>query len=107
MGLTPTGGLIMGTRTGDLDPGVLLYLMRERKFDVAMIADLVDRRSGLAGISGVSRDMRRLHEAAASNPDARLAIEMFCRSVRKQIAAMIAALERRRHDRLHRRDRRT
>ena len=93
MGLTPTGGLVMGTRTGDLDPGVLLYLMREKQFDVGMIADLVDRRSGLAGISGVSSDMRRLHEAAASNAGARLAIEMFCRSVRKQIAAMVAVLE--------------
>jgi acetate kinase len=93
MGLTPTGGLIMGTRSGDLDPGILVYLMRERKFDAAMIEELVDRRSGLSGISGVSGDMRSLHEAATSNVDARLAIRMFCYSVRKQIAAMIAALE--------------
>ncbi len=92
MGLTPTGGVIMGTRSGDLDPGVLVYLMREKKFDAAGLEELVDRRSGLLGISGVSSDMRRLHEAAASNPDARLAIEMFCYSVRKQIAAMIAVL---------------
>ena len=92
MGLTPTGGLVMGTRTGDLDPGVLLYLLREKKFDAGMIADLVDRRSGLAGISGVGGDMRLLHEAAAANPNAELAIEMFCLSARKQIAAMIAAL---------------
>jgi acetate kinase len=92
MGLTPTGGVIMGTRTGDLDPGVLLYLMREKKFDAAMLEDMVDHRSGLLGISGVGSDMRRLHEAAASNDDARLAIDMFCYSVRKQIAAMIAAL---------------
>ena len=93
MGLTPTGGVIMGTRSGDLDPGVLVYLMRERKFDAAMIEDLVDRRSGLLGISGVDSDMRRLHEAASSNADARLAIQMFCYSVRKQVAAMIAALD--------------
>ena len=93
MGLTPTGGVIMGTRSGDLDPGVLVYLMREKKFDAAMLEELVDRRSGLLGISGVGSDMRRLHEAAASNPDARLAIQMFCYSVRKQIAAMIAALD--------------
>jgi acetate kinase len=93
MGLTPTGGVIMGTRTGDLDPGVLLYLMREKKFDAAMLEELVDRRSGLMGISGISSDMRRLREAAASNADARLAIQMFCYSVRKQVAAMIAALE--------------
>ena len=93
MGLTPTGGVIMGTRSGDLDPGVLVYLMREKKFDAAMIEELVDHRSGLLGISGVGSDMRRLHEAASTNADARLAIAMFCYSVRKQIAAMIAALD--------------
>ena len=93
MGLTPTGGVIMGTRSGDLDPGVLVYLMREKKFDAAMLEELVDRRSGLPGISGVGNDMRRLREAASSNADARLAIQMFCYSVRKQVAAMIAALD--------------
>ena len=93
MGLTPTGGVIMGTRSGDLDPGVLVYLMREKKFDAEMLEALVDHCSGLLGISGVSSDMRRLHEAAPSNPDARLAIEMFCYSVGKQIAGMIAALD--------------
>jgi acetate kinase len=92
MGLTPTGGVIMGTRSGDLDPGVLVYLMREKKFDAAMIEDLVDHRSGLLGISGIGSDMRRLHEAVSSNADARLAVAMFCYSVRKQTAAMIAAL---------------
>lgn len=93
MGLTPTGGVIMGTRSGDLDPGILLYLMREKKFDVASLEELVDHRSGLLGISGIGSDMRRLHEAASSNADARLAIQMFCYSVRKQVAAMIAALD--------------
>jgi acetate kinase len=93
MGLTPTGGVMMGTRSGDLDPGVLVHLMREKKFDTAQLESLVDRHSGLLGVSGVSSDLRRLHEAAASNPDARLAIEMFCYSVRKQIAAMIAVLD--------------
>ena len=93
MGLTPTGGVIMGTRSGDLDPGVLVYLVREKKFNAAMLEELVDHRSGLLGISGVSSDMRRLHEAASSNADTRLAIEMFGYSVRKQVAAMIAALD--------------
>jgi acetate kinase len=59
----------------------------------AMLEELVDHRSGLLGISGVGSDMRHLHEAASSNPDARLAIQMFCYSVRKQAAAMIAALD--------------
>jgi acetate kinase len=92
MGLTPSGGVIMGTRSGDLDPGVLVYLMREQKFDAATLEELVDQKSGLLGISGVSGDMRRLHDAVSSVPDAKLAIDMFCYSVRKQIAAMIAVL---------------
>jgi acetate kinase len=92
MGLTPTGGVIMGTRTGDLDPGVLMYLIREKNLDVIALEELVDHRSGLLGISGLDSDMRRLHQAASSNEDARLAIEMFCYSVRKQIAAMVAVL---------------
>jgi acetate kinase len=92
MGLTPSGGVIMGTRSGDLDPGILIYLMRENKLDAAMLEDMVDHRSGLLGISGVGSDMRRLHEAASTSADARLAIDMFCYSARKQIAAMIAVL---------------
>ena len=93
MGLTPTGGVIMGTRSGDLDPGILVYLMREMKLDAVMLEELVDHRSGLLGISDVASDMRRLHQAASASADARLAIEMFCYSVRKQLAAMIAALD--------------
>jgi acetate kinase len=93
MGLTPSGGVVMSTRSGDLDPGVLVYLMREKKFDAAMLEELIDRRSGLLGISGVGGDMRRLHQAAPSNANARLAIQMFCCSVRKQVAAMIVALD--------------
>jgi acetate kinase len=92
MGMTPSGGLVMGTRSGEIDPGVLIYLMREKKLDAAKLEDMIDHRSGLLGISGISSDMRRLHEAASTNADARLAIDMFCYSVRKQIAAMIAVL---------------
>jgi acetate kinase len=93
MGLTPTGGVIMGTRSGDLDPGLLIYLLREKGFDAAGLEDLVDRRAGLFGVSGVAGDMRALHAAAASKPDARLAIDMFCASVAKQLAAMITVLD--------------
>jgi acetate kinase len=92
MGLTPTGGVIMGTRSGDLDPGILVYLAREKGFDAARLEEMVDHTSGLQGISGLTSDMRLLRQAAPSTPDARLAIEMFCYSVRKQVAAMIAAL---------------
>ncbi|WP_226504685.1 acetate/propionate family kinase [Pseudomonas sp. MWU16-30317] len=93
MGLTPSGGIIMGTRSGDLDPGVLIYLLREKKLDVAKLEQLIDHQSGLLGISGVASDMRKLHQAAPDNADARLAIEMFCQAARKQIAAMVAVLE--------------
>ena len=93
MGLTPSGGLIMGTRSGDLDPGVLVYLAREQGFDAQMMENLVDHRSGLAGLSGLDGDMRALHAAEASNADAALAIRMFCYAVRKQLAAMWAVLD--------------
>jgi acetate kinase len=93
MGLTPSGGIMMGARSGDLDPGLLIYLMREKNFDAIMLEELLDHRSGLLGISAISNDMRCLHEVASSNADARLAIQMFCYAVRKQVAAMIAALD--------------
>ena len=91
MGLTPTGGVIMGTRTGDLDPGVLLHLLRTGVSGVDELEKLLDKESGLLGISGLSSDMRRLHEAR-ENREAQLAIEMFCRSVRKTIAGLVAIL---------------
>ena len=91
MGLTPSGGVIMGTRTGDLDPGVLIYLARENGYDAAALEQLVDHEAGLLGISGVSADMRALH-AASGNRQAQLAVAMFCLAAAKQIAAMIAAL---------------
>jgi acetate kinase len=93
MGLTPSGGVIMGARTGDIDPGVLIHLMRERGLDGAAVEQLVNRRSGLLGISGLSSDMRVLLAATPSNPDADLAVRMFCGSIRKQLAAMITVLD--------------
>ena len=92
MGMTPTGGVIMGSRSGDLDPGVLVHLMRTLTLDATAMEKLVDQRSGLLGISGVSSDMRSLHEAAGSNEDARLAIEMFCYEVAKRLGAMSTVL---------------
>lgn len=90
MGLTPSGGVIMATRTGDIDPGVLLYLLRETELDAKALAMMVDHASGMTGISGLSGDMRVLR--SATTEDADLAIRMFERSVCKQIAAMIASL---------------
>lgn len=96
MGLTPTGGVIMSTRCGDIDPGVLAYLVREHGYDAAQLEALIDQRSGMLGISELSGDLRELNAAAASTSasgdDARLAITMFCTSVRKQIAAMMTVL---------------
>jgi acetate kinase len=91
MGLTPAGGIIMGTRSGDLDPGALLWLARSRKLDYDELEDMVMRHSGLAGISGAGGDMRRLR--ASAEPDAQLAVRMFCLSVAKQAAAQATALE--------------
>jgi acetate kinase len=92
MGLTPSGGVIMGTRTGDIDPGVLVYLMRDEQLEADELEDVIDRQSGLAGLSGISSDMRRLNAAASTVPAARLALEMFRISVAKQIAGMIVSL---------------
>ena len=90
MGLTPTGGLMMATRAGDLDPGVLIYLMRERGVDADALEDMVDRHSGLLGASGQSGDLRKLDEHP--NAAAELAVAMFARSAAKAIAAAMTAL---------------
>jgi len=91
MGFTPTGGLMMGTRSGDLDPGVILYLLRERRCDAAAIERMVDREGGLLAVSGISSDMRTL--AQSNDPRAKLARAMFCHHVRKHVGAMAAVLD--------------
>lgn len=92
MGLTPAGGLMMGTRTGDLDPGVLVYLMRERGYDAAGLDRLVNKESGLLGVSGASGDMKTLLERRDHDAGAALAVAMFCYRARKQVGAYAAAL---------------
>ena len=91
MGLTPTGGIVMSTRTGDLDPGVLVHILQTTSTDPDVLEKLINRQSGLLGISGISGDMRGLHQAAADSK-AQLALEMFCRSVKKTIGAYAALL---------------
>jgi acetate kinase len=92
MGLTPTGGIIMGTRPGDLDPGVLLHLLNTGA-DSKTLARLLDKESGLLGISGRASDMRRLHEAADNgDKQAQLAIEMFVRVAAKAIGGFAATM---------------
>ena len=78
MGLTPAGGLMMGTRSGDLDPGVLLYLLEEKGRSPSTVDYLVNQRSGLIGVSGSSSDMRDLLGREAGDPQAAQAVELFC-----------------------------
>ena len=91
MGFTPTGGFMMGTRSGDLDPGIILYLLNEKHFNALKLAELVNHQSGLFGVSGIS-DMKMLLERRDTAPDAALAVQMFCYQIRKQIGAFTAAL---------------
>lgn len=90
MGLTALDGLPMGTRCGQLDPGVVLYLISERGMDVAAITDLLYRQSGLKGMSGLSHDMRELE--ASSDPAAADAIAYFVSRVRREIGGLAAAI---------------
>ncbi len=92
MGLTPTGGFMMGTRSGDLDPGVLLYLLREKDYDSERLDRLVNDESGLLGVSGLSSDMKTLLERRGREPAAAQAVAMFCCQLRKHIGALAAAL---------------
>jgi acetate kinase len=90
MGFTALDGLIMGTRCGALDPGVLLYLMREKAMTVDDIEDLLYRHSGLLGVSGISSDMRQL--LASSAPEAGEAVDLFCYRAAREIGSLAAAL---------------
>jgi acetate kinase len=93
MGLTPTGGVPMGTRSGDLDPGVLLYLMRVEKLDAGALETLLNRQSGLAGYADGESDMQALEKrAAAGDADALLALDAFATAVRKTIGGYAALL---------------
>ena len=92
MGLTPTGGVMMGTRSGDMDPGVLIYLMRHGYANAEKLEDIFDHRSGLLGISGTTSDVRVLLTARKRDERADLALRMFCYQVQKEIGAMAAAL---------------
>ena len=93
MGLSPSGGVMMGTRCGDIDPGILIYLLRHKNYGLAELDQLVNHQSGLLGVSGLSSDMRILHKVADENQDAKLAIDLFCICIAKQIAAMVTVLE--------------
>ena len=93
MGMTPLEGLVMGTRVGDVDPGLLLYLQREQKISAKDLDALLNKESGLKGVSGLSADARDLEKAASEgNAQAELALALFAYRVRKYIGAYAAAL---------------
>jgi acetate kinase len=92
MGFTPTGGLMMGARSGDLDPGVMLYLLREKGLSSSALSDLVNKRAGLVGVSGVSSDLRVLFAQRENNAHAAEAIELFCYEATKHLGALATVL---------------
>lgn len=93
MGLTPLEGLVMGTRSGDLDPGILGHIASETGQDIAAITRVLNRDSGLLGLSGLSNDLRTVSEAADNgHAGAKLALAVFCYRLAKHIAALTVAL---------------
>jgi acetate kinase len=92
MGFSPAGGLVMSTRTGDLDPGVILFLLQQDKMNAAEIKEMVNRQSGLLGISGISDDMQVLLSMEQQNLKARDAVAMFCYSAKKCLGSYAALM---------------
>jgi acetate kinase len=92
MGFTPAGGLMMGTRSGDLDPGIVPHLLAHEGFDARAIEHLVHYECGLLGVSGTTSDMKALLEARASDTRAAEAVELFCHLLRKHVGALAAVL---------------
>jgi acetate kinase len=92
MGFTPAGGLVMSTRSGDLDPGVPVYLLRERGYDPDRLEQLVDREAGLVALSGDTSDMQTLLERRERDGRAALAVNAFCYHARKHVGALATVL---------------
>jgi len=92
MGFSGLGGLMMGTRCGELDPGILLYLMDEKRYDARQLEKLLYQNSGLIGVSGISSDMKTLLDQRATEPHAAEAIELYCYTARKSIGALSAVI---------------
>lgn len=92
MGFTPLEGLVMGTRSGDLDPALVSYLAHKEGVAADEVEDWLNKRSGLLGLSGVASDMRELIAARDNEPRARLAIDVFCHRARKYLGAYLAVL---------------
>jgi len=92
MGFTPTGGLMMGTRAGDLDPGVVLHLLDLEGGNAGALSDLLNKKAGLIGLSGLSADMQDLLEQESSSSQAADAVDLFCYQARKFLGALVTTL---------------
>ncbi len=93
MGFTPLEGLMMGTRSGSIDPGILVYLLRHRGYQADQLDEILNRESGLKGVSGLSGDMREILAAMAQgNAQAQLAFDIFAHRVTREVGAMLAVL---------------
>jgi acetate kinase len=92
MGFTPLEGLVMATRSGTVDPGILIYLLRQKRLSVEQLDNALNYESGLLGISGTSSDLRQLLSELPHNPDARLAVDVYVRRIVQTIGAMVAIL---------------
>jgi acetate kinase len=92
MGLTPTGGLVMGTRSGDLDPGVILYLLEKEHIRSETINHILNQQSGLLGVSSLTSDMKVLLEKEKEDPNAAEAVNLFCYQAKKYLGALTAVL---------------
>jgi acetate kinase len=98
MGFTPLEGLMMGTRSGSVDPGILTYLIRQRQFSAPQLDEVLNQRSGLLGVSGISSDMRQILAASKNGKEparmsrAKLAFDIYVHRLRSGIGAMVAVL---------------
>jgi acetate kinase len=92
MGFTPLEGLMMGTRSGSVDPGMLVHLLRHKKLDVNTLDKALNYESGLLGVSGISSDLRQVLSQLPHNPDARLAVDVYVHRIVRTIGAMAATL---------------
>ena len=92
MGFTPLDGVMMGTRSGSLDPGILIYVMEYKGLDGKQLDNALNDEAGLLGVSGFSSDMREVLAESSGNPDARLAIDVYVHRIRQTIGSMAAML---------------
>lgn len=94
LGFTPLEGVVMGTRSGDVDPGIIFYLVNQLDYSIKQVDNLLNKESGLLGLSGISNDCREIEaERLTGNPRAQLAIDVFCYRIAKKIASFCASLQ--------------